>query len=501
MRGIKYGAVISALVLQLTAAHAWAGIDDYPTAISGCLNYPSKTPNLVGNLKGSVQDTLIDPWKEFNRECTSFAAWRLFSRNNFTMPFFGDAKYWKDLAQQRGYRTDTTPAIGAVAWFAIGHVAWVESYDQSTVTIEEYNYKYKYQYDEQTISRTSVSAFIHFHDLLAYPHPVLVGSSSPQIAITPAGRLTVLCRDASGSIWTIAQIAANSGWQSWQNLSGNVAGDPIPGKDYDGRLELFVRGNDGAIYNNWQGIKDGPWMGWGSFGGVLASNPTVSANGDGRLQFYVRGTDNHIYTKWQQVLGGNWSNWLDFGGSGVGDPFAYTHWDGKQEVFSLWTDSTVRSIWQQNVNGSWASWSSFGGNVAGRPVVGRLYDGRAQLFVRGKDGTIYTKVQTGSFGQWSSWSPFGNIVQMSSNPSVAYNAVRGQLSVSCIGSDGGVYLLNLPDDSVWRYLGAGFTNDPAVGINQDGRTEIFARGYDGVVYHSWQTPAGTWSVWTPLGPQ
>lgn len=46
--------------LLAPAAHAAATGDDYP-----------------GYLKSAAQDSLVDPWNFYNRECTSFAAWRL----------------------------------------------------------------------------------------------------------------------------------------------------------------------------------------------------------------------------------------------------------------------------------------------------------------------------------------------------------------------------------------------------------------------------------------
>jgi len=39
---------------------------------------------------------------------------------------------------------------------------------------------------------------------------------------------------------------------------------------------------------------------------------------------------------------------------------------------------------------------------------------------------------------------------------------------------------------------------PSVATNADGRLEVFAVGFDGVVYHSWQTTTGIWSGWAAL---
>ena len=49
-------------------------------------------------------------------------------------------------------------------------------------------------------------------------------------------------------------------------------------------------------------------------------------------------------------------------------------------------------------------------------------------------------------------------------------------------------------------LGGGLTSDPTVGINSDGRLEIFIKGTDNALHHIWQTtPSGAWSAWTSLG--
>jgi len=150
----------------LCSTFAFGRNDDYPTTIAGChLKSKPSGAAFAGNLKGSAQDYLIDPWSHYNRECTSFAAWRLASRNGFNIPFHGNAVDWKTLAQARGYSINNTPAVGAIAWFSYGHVAWVEAVNGSQVTIEEYNYPGGGSYNERTLAASGVSYFIHFKDL------------------------------------------------------------------------------------------------------------------------------------------------------------------------------------------------------------------------------------------------------------------------------------------------------------------------------------------------
>ncbi len=147
----------------------FAGVDDYPTSIAGCRNRSNpRGPIITADLKDAKQDTLIDPWGEFNRECTSMAAWRLQSRNGFKMPFSAYAIDWKVNAQALHiYTIDNTPALGSIAWWASGHVAWVEAINGTQVTIEEYNHdpKRRGTYSERTIQSKLVTNFIHFKDI------------------------------------------------------------------------------------------------------------------------------------------------------------------------------------------------------------------------------------------------------------------------------------------------------------------------------------------------
>jgi hypothetical protein len=111
-------------------------------------------------------DSMIDTWGYYNRECTSFVAWRLHSRNNFEMPWaIGNAGNWGSWANSRGYSVNMNPAVGSVAWFS-NHVAWVEAVNGNYVTIEEYNNPAGTgNWSQRTIAANSVSGYIHFKDL------------------------------------------------------------------------------------------------------------------------------------------------------------------------------------------------------------------------------------------------------------------------------------------------------------------------------------------------
>lgn len=140
-------------------------------------NYPSPW-------RAAAQDSLIDSWGYYNRECTSWVAWALHNRNKFEMPrAIGDARGWGVWAANHRYAVNSTPAVGAVYWTTApyGHVAWVKAVSGSTVTLQDYNNGYpsvRGKFEERRVTLTSSMRFIHFKDLS------LVKTTAPSITGT-----------------------------------------------------------------------------------------------------------------------------------------------------------------------------------------------------------------------------------------------------------------------------------------------------------------------------
>ena len=133
-------------------------------------DYPAKYRNETYN-------SIVDEWAFYNRQCTSFVAWCLNSRNH--IPFsnyynspderWGNAGEWGDMARRLGYTIDQVPKIGSVFWDnsgTFGHVAWVAvvNWSNYTVTIEEYNYSERGCYGTRIISIDS-GWYIHIADI------------------------------------------------------------------------------------------------------------------------------------------------------------------------------------------------------------------------------------------------------------------------------------------------------------------------------------------------
>lgn len=125
--------------------------------------------------KNAAQDALVDEWNFYNRECTSFVAWCLNSRNGvpFTNRYngvhWGNANNWGNAARQCGFTVDMTPKKGSVYWSdsgAYGHVAWVSEVNGNSVRIEEYNHlSNPGGYHERVVDVSTASGYIHIKDI------------------------------------------------------------------------------------------------------------------------------------------------------------------------------------------------------------------------------------------------------------------------------------------------------------------------------------------------
>jgi surface antigen len=138
----------------------------------------SFTVSVVGDdypWKTAPADTVNSYTHFYIRECTDFVAWRMNRDTGHTNPtnfwftdwmpssnsVWGNAANWETHAQTLGYRVDSSPAVGAVAYFSFGHVAYVESVNaDESVNVSEYNYNLNHLYGYRTSVR-NVTAFIH----------------------------------------------------------------------------------------------------------------------------------------------------------------------------------------------------------------------------------------------------------------------------------------------------------------------------------------------------
>lgn len=130
--------------------------------------YPGSTRGPWGNWGCNYPlDNNIDNWGMYNRECVSYAAFKVAASGRH-MPYWGgrgNANRWDDNARAAGIPVDTNPQPGDVAISNsgfYGHAMYVEHvYDDGRILISQYNGDWTGKYSEAVINRGSL-VFIHF---------------------------------------------------------------------------------------------------------------------------------------------------------------------------------------------------------------------------------------------------------------------------------------------------------------------------------------------------
>jgi peptidoglycan hydrolase CwlO-like protein len=135
-----------------------------PGASGGSGGYPSTWSN-------APQDSVVDNWGMYNRECVSYAAWRVYQAYH-NMPYWGghgNANQWPGNADASGIPRGSTPRPGSVAIYydsVAGHAAWVESVNGNSVTVSQYNYFQSQlgsgRYSTMTVSASFFDTYIYF---------------------------------------------------------------------------------------------------------------------------------------------------------------------------------------------------------------------------------------------------------------------------------------------------------------------------------------------------
>lgn len=125
--------------------------------------YPAKWCN-------APQDTVVDAWGMYNRECVSYTAYKVAASGRY-MPYWGgsgNANQWPGNAQSAGISVDHAPKVGDVAISMsgyYGHAMYVEAvFSNGSIHVSQYNYDIGSgpgRYSEMTIAAGNLY-FIHF---------------------------------------------------------------------------------------------------------------------------------------------------------------------------------------------------------------------------------------------------------------------------------------------------------------------------------------------------
>jgi surface antigen len=276
--------MVALAVISVTTAHAGTGggkrhkHHPHPQAFTGSLHkkHAPIVPESIQGGKGgggdpgddypakwrnAPMDSMLDQWREYNRECTSFVAWALYSRNGFNMPFFDNANNWGPDAARRGYAVNSTPAVGSVAWSnagSYGHVAYVVAVGGGNVTIEEYNEHWDGTYDKRTVPAGAFTGYIHFKDTPPEPTP----PPAPAPVETPVVTTPTVSTPGASPAPTFAETTGGvtHTWTNYTN-AGGAQGPSIP-SNTTVQIACALPGFRVADGNTWwYRIASSPWGG------------------------------------------------------------------------------------------------------------------------------------------------------------------------------------------------------------------------------------------------
>jgi surface antigen len=155
----QQNAQISSLRAQQAAAMAarFGGAAGTGPACGG--GYPGKWCNIP-------QDSAVDSWGMYNRECVSYTAWRESVNGKYVPYGLGNANQWPAGARANNIPTGSTPRAGAVAiWYvgSYGHAMYVEQvYGDGSFLVSQYNYGENGTYSTMRVGAGSGFTFIYF---------------------------------------------------------------------------------------------------------------------------------------------------------------------------------------------------------------------------------------------------------------------------------------------------------------------------------------------------
>lgn len=118
------------------------------------------------NWDNAAQDSMLDRWGMYNRECVSYAAWKVYQTYG-NMPYWGgvgNANQWIRDARNAGIATGSAPRVHSVAISMrgyYGHATWVEKVSGNMIYVSQYNYDLHGHYSEMWVNASSFT-YIYF---------------------------------------------------------------------------------------------------------------------------------------------------------------------------------------------------------------------------------------------------------------------------------------------------------------------------------------------------
>ncbi|GII20416.1 hypothetical protein [Planosporangium mesophilum] len=263
-----------------------------------------------------------------------------------------------------------------------------------------------------------------------------------------------------------------------------------------GRLDLFTVGADRALHH--RAFRDGRWSGWEDLGGQLASTPAVGSLGPDQFDVFARGTDDMLWHTW--ISGGAWQPWAKLPGSVAIDtaPSVASWGAGHMEVVAR--SKADGTVWHTTLGSS--GWSTMAqltpGKVTTAPVVAVCNVNCADVFASYTDGRLYHSYLVS--GSWQPWKLLPASTTVASAVSVGSWSTN-HYDVFVRGTDNAVWHSWMDTAGAWynmSSLGGSVNSAPSVTSWAAGRFDVVARGTDNALWHVSHNN-GAWQPGSSIG--
>jgi hypothetical protein len=237
-------------------------------------------------------------------------------------------------------------------------------------------------------------------------------------------------------------------------------------------------------------------------GGVITSAPAVCSRGSGLFDVFARSSSGSlVHRAWN---GANWSAWEDLGGTvkAGSDPVTVSWGINRLDVLVRGSDDALRHKWWDG--NSWSEWESLATGLSAGPAAAYRDTGGGQkwldvFILDEKNGLLRRTFDGTAWGEWITAGRGGLPLQAGVAPTaVTWGNVRVDLFVR--GADGTLWHSYLPpsgDWSPWEGLDGSVAAAPGVCTWwswAEGRLDMFARGADMGLWHR-ALISGVWSNW------
>lgn len=321
-----------------------------------------------------------------------------------------------------------------------------------------------------------------------------------------------------GVVWHTRQKAANQAdWEPWTGLHIGVGSSIRCASNEDGRLEVFIIGTDDAIWHSWQ-TASGGWASWSSLGGSVRKF-CVEANKDGSLELFTLDRGGGVSHCWQTSPNGGWSNWENLSK----DSYTCISARLKQSSIELFVGPSKKyplwRVWKWSRPMGWQAILVTGGDWENIHELDACINGDDRLELFGLSKTTGNTLQV--YEKAASWMnpTFQELWGKLGTFRAVENTGERRLEVFGIGdkipgdvhhawqkNPGTSWAVNSAGSGHWSPLGAppsGKAKALDVGMNEDGRLEVFAVDAGGALWSRRQKEADKsdamteWAAVTP----